>query len=84
MSEQYNGWTNKQTWLVFSWITKDERDYLSWTQRARSSDEYDLSQQIRNAVEEGMPDLPGLYTALLNGALDEVNWREVAKSFMEK
>ncbi len=83
MSEKYNDWTNYQTWLVFSWLTSKDRDCSYWTNKARDFDESDLSNQLRNAVKSEAPDLPGLYSDLLDSALSEVNWLEIARAFQE-
>jgi hypothetical protein len=44
---------------------------------------YNLADQIKEEIEDNIP-LPnaGLYTDLLNGALSEVRWDEVAENFM--
>jgi len=34
MSEQYNGWTNYETWCVASWLDNQEYSYNAWRERA--------------------------------------------------
>ena len=43
-----------------------------------------LADRIRDEVTEGAPDLPtSLYSDLLQAALSEVDWHEVAETFLE-
>jgi hypothetical protein len=44
---------------------------------------YNLADQIKEEIEDNTPlSNAGLYTDLLNGALSEVRWDEVAENFM--
>jgi hypothetical protein len=87
MSEDktYNGWTNYETWAVKLWLDNDQGTNEDMNRLGRQAiDAYKLSKQIQEFVEEGNP-LPnaGLYTDLLNGALSEVNWYEIAEAYIE-
>lgn len=43
-----------------------------------------LKQELDNDMHEmGVPELPGFYADLLNAALSEVNWQEIARSFID-
>jgi hypothetical protein len=81
----YNGWTNYQTWLVKLWFDNDAsmEDFVREL-IAVGNDTYDLSISLKNYVEENKPEHVGLYADLLNAALAEVNWYEIAEAYMEE
>lgn len=43
----------------------------------------DMSEMLKNEHEENTPETTGVYADLLNAALSEVNWHEIAESLME-
>ena len=46
---------------------------------------YRLSERLKDEVEEGTPELePSLYWDLLSAALSEVDWHEVAETFLRR
>jgi len=82
-TKEYNGWTNYETWLINLYFG-DDTDWI----HARVNDAhsvYDLAKMIEDWVkdEEVMPQLDGVYSDLLDGALSEVNWYELAKAWWE-
>ena len=93
----YNGWTNYETWAVHDWITNEQATSLHWRRRVweilgdQSRDENDsagaavkLAQEIREAIEdECVISAAGLTSDLINAALGEVDWFEIAQSFIE-
>ncbi len=42
-----------------------------------------LSRQLQNKFEEDKPETTGVWADLLNAALEEVNWKELAEHFLE-
>lgn len=42
-----------------------------------------LSKQLETEHEESLPELSGFAADLLNAAMNEVNWHEIAKSLIE-
>lgn len=75
----YNGWSNKETWLVNLWLG----DLL--TQDQENGGEV-TADYVRDMVEEmasaaGEDDMNGLITDLLNCALGEINYNELAQHY---
>jgi hypothetical protein len=44
---------------------------------------FELSQRIKADYEDNAPTVSGAYADLLNGALSEVNWYEIAKHMID-
>lgn len=87
MSEKYNGWTNYETWLVALWLDNDEGSYNEMHYMARhSKDVYSLMEQIKEMIEELNPlkDQANLFSDLLNGAISECNFYEIAEHYYEE
>ena len=97
--ESYNGFTNRETWLTNLWLQNAEGDYNHWSERAldiyreataavaRDESVGVLAEEIREETESLAHELTfgqwGLLVDLLNTALAEVNWREIADHFLD-
>ena len=113
MTDNYNGWTNYETWCVNLWITNDQgtQSYWGteahtvlvdakeirlspdhWTAEERAT--FSLADTLKETIESQSPLLRPrknpllgssacLYCDLLNAALSEVNWREIAAALIE-
>jgi len=85
--EGYQGWKNYETWAVASWIDNEESSQEYWNERAIEIKEEgsehlssDLADELKNAFDYGNPlGEAGVYSDLLNSALGEVDWYEIAK-----
>lgn len=88
-----NGWTNHETWLIALWIENDATLY----QQARSiaanrNDEDDdegerlfhLAESLKTQIEESIPELEGAYADLLDCAIAQVNWLEIARNLADE
>lgn len=86
--EKYNGYTNRETWLVNLWIDNEYGwldAYLNHVIETEA-DKYDLADYIEADISEELNplvDKNGLYSDLLNGALSKVNWLEIAEYIIE-
>lgn len=89
-----NGYKNFETWNCYNWLTVEESSVFKWEAAAREAlatgggDKEQaaviLAQQIKEAVEDAAPELePGLYYDLLQAALQEIDFTEVAATFLE-
>jgi hypothetical protein len=86
----YNGWKNYETWCVALWINNDQGTQETALEMARENkyrafERYDLSHALKEWIEEMNPlnDSADLFTDLLNAALSEVDWYEIADSLFE-
>lgn len=80
-----NGWRNRETWLVYTWLTNDEDTFEiinKLTKQAKNR--YEAQQSVSVYVLEGMPELnAGIFSDLLETALAAVDWYEIADAFTE-
>lgn len=92
MSQTYNGWKNYETWAVKLWMDNEESTYKHWRDESRrlarkaiDKDEFlsAMSEALKEGHEQAAPDLDGVWSDLLGAALSEVDWYEIAESFVE-
>lgn len=96
--KEYNGWTNYETWAVALWLDNERGSHDYWLEQARelrertepkehfTSDEQaqiSLSEMLKSEHEAALPELQGFAADLLNAAMSEVDWYEIAKHFVE-
>ena len=81
MANDYNGWTNKETWLVNIWYMGDMPQYFADMEQFHV-DHLELEDSIRYIAEEceALSKLPaGLLSDFINTCWAEVNWHELAE-----
>jgi hypothetical protein len=86
MSKPYNGWTNYETWNYKLWLDNDKELNNSVFELVQThKDTYDLSQELRKLAYDNAPTLvPSFYSDVMYGSMREVNFREIAESYLEE
>lgn len=95
-----NGWTNYETWAVNLWMGGEQGSQDAWDDRAIDcwqAAESDgsltrlevatiaFADAIKETHEESIPELePSVFANLLDGALESVNWQEVARNWFDR
>jgi len=85
-TKEYNGWTNYETWLVNLWLGESEWSQDCIAEMVKSSASIsEVSDKIKDYVYDTEVDTDTccLASDLLNGALSEVNWYELAEAWRE-
>jgi len=89
-NEKYNGYNNYETWLVALWIDNDE--YRQCEARRIARREPSLA-HLSDALKEWVESWDEVYTAcdaasivadLINAALSEVDWYELAEMYAKE
>lgn len=84
---EYNGWTNYETWAVALWMDNEQGTQEHFHAQAKEYIErHDdpamrvilFAEAIEEQHKEQLPELQGFAADLLNAAMSEVNWREIA------
>jgi hypothetical protein len=83
-SKDYNGWSNRETWLASLWLNNDQGSYELLTTVLRLNiPSFRKAERLRSLFEDQMYDLPleaSLWCDLLGTALARVNWLEVIEN----
>lgn len=95
----FNGWANYETWNVALWLDNDNGSADYWAERANeiyqnATDDktfttkeeratLDLADELKAEFEDNTPTVTGCYADLLNAALSEVHWYEIAENYIE-
>lgn len=92
-----NGYKNYATYAVSLWLDNDYGMYSElseWAQECKDAmDEHDeentaedmLAERIEAHITEANPlaEVNGLYSDLLNSMLEDVEWTEIARTYLE-
>lgn len=87
-----NGWKNYATWVVNVWLDNDAGAYEYWQEQARTcleDEDFDrdmarrtLADLLKYEHEGNAPEAVGVYADLLNSALADVDWYEIADHYL--
>jgi len=78
MSE-YNGWTNKETWLVNLWFGDD---FVALSEEGQIITEAFIRETVEDICETETKSVEGRFLMdLLNCALGEINYHELAQHY---
>jgi|SanBayMetagenome_1026888.scaffolds.fasta_scaffold04273_2 hypothetical protein len=86
----YNGWSTYETWLVNLWIQNEESLYAALHADVVDAPRLYDAKEVLQAWLDNEYDLyieergHGLFQDLLKGALQEVNWYEIAKNWRDE
>ena len=95
VNQKYNGWVNYETWLVNLWLGNDSSSYEYWREAAQEAIKnakddktfskieratLDLMERLKDEIEEANPiQDASMYSDLMNSAISEVNYHEIAE-----
>jgi len=89
--KEHNGWTNYETWVVALWMDNEQATYEDFRERAREVENSgdaqavaDFAEVMKQDHEDSLPAVEGFAADLLNAALSEVNWLEIAEHLCEE
>lgn len=93
--QEYNGWTNYETWNVALWLDNDEgscrfhadqADEILEAENGETDDAFGkMADFLQSEITDNAPDLGSTcYADLLGAALSEVNWYEIAKHYIDE
>ncbi len=83
MCDEYNGWENKPTWLLYTWITSDYNKNKYWSSVAKDHTDFELSAIIEQSVKKESWDEiaeASFYRDALTYILSVVDYDKVAKA----
>ena len=86
----YQGWTNRETWLVALWLNneqglQDTAQSIARTTQLREA-EQELSQWVQDLAEDHLkgPGRPSFVMDMIGDYLAGVNWTEIVESLREE
>lgn len=83
----YNGWSNRETWIVNLWLTNEECYYYELQDIIHGFEEsYEQAEELEKYVRfiVARLDEPSLTSELLSTSLGRVDWLEIVQSNQEE
>ena len=86
IKQEYNGWTNYETWNYKLWLDNNQATYDAVRTLAKKhNDAFDLSIELSKVAHDNAPLLEAsFYSDVLNASIREVNFFEIAESYLEE
>lgn len=79
--EKYNGYANRESWLVSLWLANEDPLYRHAVSLAEDEDETGIQEYVTDMMTSG---LDGMRLDMMNAALSRVDWREVYEAFKDE
>ena len=79
----YNGWTNRETWLVNLWLTNEQAYNDTALDICTTYDLRAACDRLEGFVDSLLESAPGFAADMINAALGHVNWSEIVLSMKE-
>lgn len=85
IATDYNGWSNRETWIVNLWMTGDQGYYEQLFEIISSHDSLDdQAETLEDWVRfEYSGEYSSIWADLINNSLAEVDWYEIVKMNQE-
>ena len=84
VATEYNGWTNRKTWVVNLWLTNDECYYQELCSIIKNFEASEQPEEIEQYVHWIIDvNEASMTTDLLSTSLGRVDWHEIARSNQE-
>tara|TARA_R100000306_G_C4275780_1_gene92466 strand:- start:178 stop:471 length:294 start_codon:yes stop_codon:yes gene_type:complete len=89
MDDTYNGWKNKETWLVNVWLNNDYEMYQYYLGRVTDAwnNNGNVMEELKEIVWEIYRDEhreSGLINDLIETSLNNVDWSRLAEHYIEE
>ncbi len=80
-ANKYNGWSNRETWVVNLWLTNDQASYYLMLEALKHSDsDYTCAEWLQERLRDQLDEEAGtasMWSDLLSTAFYRVDWVEV-------
>ena len=84
VATDYNGWCNRETWVVNLWLTNDECYYEELQAIIKNFDSEEQAEELEQYIHWIIDvDEASMTTDLLSTSLGRVDWHEIARSNQE-
>ncbi len=85
VATEYNGWSNRETWIVNLWMTGDQSYYEQLCEIISSRDSVDnQTEALKGWIRfEYDGEYSSIWADLINNSLAEVNWYEIIEKNQE-
>ena len=81
VATDYNGWCNRETWVVNLWLTNDECYYEELQAIIKNFDSDEQAEELEQYVHWIIDtDDSSMTSDLLSTSLGRVNWHEIAEN----